>query len=312
MKKFKFLIGFVFGLMLVSCISTETNYTNEVEEQISDFAEMDASYFSWYQAHKKGWKTIVLYNCSWESYNNNDKTLDCIINTLGDKITFWSYPVENMVQAIKDVKKEEQDKAINEFLISDGPKIFKDNPDIIDLVKYKNKGYTFKLTLNEDSYITNKAELVSIENLNSIRQEVAKIKMEKIKDEEAKIAKEKEESEKKAYLDNQGKQIAKGYTYHGISEADSNNKKLRNGTLEPDHAYYITNWVVNKYTNDMGSVIISVLEASDPIMVKYLNNQVKDDVLNTGITMFGNIPISIIVAGSSDILKRPVILGVIK
>ncbi len=312
MKKFIILLGFVFGFMLVSCVSTGTNYTNAVEEQISDFAEMDASYFSWYQAQKKGWKTIVLYNCSWESYNNNDKSLDYIINTSGDKITFWSYPLENMAQAIKDVKKEEQDKAINEFLISDGPKIFKDNPDIIDLVKYKNNGYTFKLSLNENSYITNKAELISIENLNTIRQEVAIIKTENNKAQAEKIAKEKEEAEKKVRLDEKGKQIAKGYTYHGINEVENNNRKLNNETLEPGHAYYISNWEVSKSTNDIGYVWLSYFQKSKPIMIKYLNSQVKDEVLNAGVTTFGNIPINIIIAGSSDVLKRPIILGVME
>ena len=165
-------------------------------------------------------------------------------------------------------------------------------------------GYTYSATLED------------IEGLRTIEEIETERKAAELAEKERKEAEQKAAEEaiaaKRKANDAKAKSFAKGYTYHGIDEDTSNARLFKNEALEAGHAYYISGFVVSKYSNNMGAVVISLFEESNYLLVDYVNTKVKNEVLNASKTVFGNLPVTVVVAGGSGRSKTPVILGLVE
>lgn len=162
---------------------------------------------------------------------------------------------------------------------------------------------------------TMKTILYKIEGIPSQEQlDADAAGQERIKAEEERLA-----AEKKNRLDAKGKEIAKGYTYHGIDEDARNRNLFTNGALEEGHAYYISKFVV-KYNGRMASIENAdgffFSSQSPAVYVDYINQKVKGEIIDEGtISFFGQtaeIPVTVVVTGGNGITKTPVVLGLIK
>lgn len=156
----------------------------------------------------------------------------------------------------------------------------------------------------------------SQEQLDAEAAEEARIKAEEEKARAEKAAaEEKAKAEKKARQNARGKEIAKGYVYHGIDESDKNCNLFSNGALESGHAYYIPDFVV-KYGGSMAAIESGdgffFKFQSSAVYVDYINQKVKGEVVNASVTsIFGQrleLPVAVVVAGG----KRPIVLGLVE
>ena len=113
--------------------------------------------------------------------------------------------------------------------------------------------------------------------------------------------------------------MAQGYTYHGVEEVDKNCKLFTNGALESGHAYYISGFVV-KYGGSMAKIEYGdgffFSSQSSAVIVDYISQKVKGEVVEAGITdFFGQTietPLTVVVAGGKGYSKIPVVLGIVK
>lgn len=181
------------------------------------------------------------------------------------------------------------------------------NPDFLDRIEYQ-KTYTFYLSVKKEgdffSGYTYKPVLEKIEGLRSI-EEIKTEQAEKTAEEEkAKAEKQKVRNEKASVL-------AKGYVYHGIDESDQNAKLFDSGALEAGHAYYISSYMIYA-GGSMGGAIVSLFRNPNYQLVKYINQKVKGEVIDSAQTIFGELPISVVVAGGKAPMHIPVILGVVE
>ena len=298
MKKIR-MVGLIISLaiMCVSCATTGG------AQSVKEFKEIDAKDFSYSTAVKNLWHGVILNNAA---IYTSDKEI-YIRSNYGDKITIWTLDLSLYNDKMTD-------EEISEVLKNSLPKWIQDNYDLFnDKIITGQPLYSVKLVLNryfnplslEITY-DKTAELISIEGIEEAYEKNLIAEKEKA---EQQALKEQEEAEKQAAKEAKAKEIAKGYIYHGFDEIEKNKKKMKNKTLEEGHAYYISDWVFSKNQTNIGKVIISLFEESGVIYVDYINNDVKDEVLEAGNTIFGNLPIEIVVTGTRS--GNPIILGVL-
>lgn len=196
----------------------------------------------------------------------------------------------------------------------------------IDSIKYNehfNGHYVVYLYSQEVGDIfngyTKRIYLYNIEGIptqEEIDADIAATEAARIAEEEAK---QKAKEEKLAKMNNAGKELANGYTYHGIDEVEKNQKYFANGALESGHAYYISGFIV-KYGGSMAKIEYGdgffFSSQSSAVYIDYVNQKVKTEVIDEGIkTLLGQeieFPITVVVAGGKGITNIPVVLGVIK
>ncbi|MCR4821281.1 MAG: hypothetical protein K5873_00220 [Treponema sp.] len=168
-------------------------------------------------------------------------------------------------------------------------------------------GYTTKLI------VYNIEGVPTQEQIDADKAEEARVKAEK------QAADAKAKTEKHAKLNAKGKQLAKGYVYHGVEEDSKSSKLFANGALEEGHAYYISGFVV-KYSGSMAAIEygdgLFFSSRSSPVYVDYISQKVKAEVVESGVqSLFGQtieIPLKVVVAGGKGFAKMPVVLGLIK
>ncbi len=137
-------------------------------------------------------------------------------------------------------------------------------------------------------------------------------KAERIAKEEAEQkAREEAKIQKKIAADNKGKILAKGYVYHGVDEDEKNAMLFANGALEEGHAYYISMYMVFA-GGSMGGAVTNIFANPEYHYVNYASQKVKGEVVAAGNTVFGNFPVSVVVAGGKSPMNTPVVLGVIE
>lgn len=192
---------------------------------------------------------------------------------------------------------------------------FAERIDAVNNNKKYNGKYTFYIygNLEGNAFFgyTTKAILYDIEGIPTQEQidaDIAAEQAEKLAKEQAEKA---EKAEKVAKLDAIGKKIAQNYVYHGVNEDAKNSELFDSGALEEGHAYYISTYMVYA-GGEMGGVITSLFGNPNYQYVKYINQKVKGEVVNAGKTIFGNLPISVIVAGGKAPMYIPVILGIVE
>lgn len=159
--------------------------------------------------------------------------------------------------------------------------------------------------------------LLSIEELKRIETEKAqyekKLKEEREAAEQKRIAeqKEKDKAEKNKRIEAKGKEIAKGYIYHGVSEGGKNSELFDSGALETGHAYYIPAYIVYA-GGSMGGAVTNLFYNPNWQIVTYASQKVKGEVVGASKSIFGELPVSVIVAGGKAPTFIPVVLGLIE
>jgi hypothetical protein len=117
-------------------------------------------------------------------------------------------------------------------------------------------------------------------------------------------------------IDEQAKSLARGYTYHGVNEDDQSALLFDGGALEDGHAYYITGFMVAGGGSTAGVTTQTFFgRLGDPKsyhLVEYASQKVKGDVVSAGQTMFGTLPVTVVVAGGKPPLRIPIVLGLVK
>lgn len=142
---------------------------------------------------------------------------------------------------------------------------------------------------------------------------------ERIAQEEAKKRAEAEKMEKIEQLNARGRQLAKGYTFHGIEEDELNRKLFANGALEPGHAYLISGFVV-QYGGSYAAIEYGdgffFSSRSSSVIVSYASQQVKAEIINAGVTsLLGQTietPLTVVVAAGTGYSGTPVVLGLVE
>ena len=182
-----------------------------------------------------------------------------------------------------------------------------DNPDFNGkyTVYLKGKKTGNFITGYETEIIISDAEGIPTEEQIELSKANAKRAQEEKEAAEAKAKAEQNEKVNKI-----GKAIAEGYVYHGIEEDSQNAALFRDGALESGHAYYISLFMVGT-GGATGAAVSSIWENPTYNIVQYINQKVKGQVGSASHSIFGNLPVTVIVAGGSGISHTPVILGMI-
>ena len=264
---------------------------------------------------------------SWSSYSANDKLTSLFLASKGYKvkdvfITGATKVTENgKDEFLFELRGDSYGDTVRvyatDFVINkkETDPSFAERIDAVNNNKKYNGKYTFYIygNLEGNAFFgyTAKAILYDIEGIPTQEQidaDIAAEKAEKLAKEQAEKA---DKAEKAAKIDSIGKKIAQNYIYHGVDEDAKNSELFDSGALEEAHAYYISTYMVYA-GGEMGGVITSLFGNPNYQYVKYINQKVKGEVVNAGKTIFGNLPISVIVAGGKAPLYIPVVLGVIE
>jgi hypothetical protein len=187
-------------------------------------------------------------------------------------------------------------------------------PDFIERIE-KSKKYTIYLRVESQGDFWNgytyTPVLEKIDGLRPLSEITAeKEELQRI-EAEKQAAEERAKIEKNALRDQKAKALATGYVYHGIEEANSNAKLFDSGALETGHAYFISAYMI--YANgSMGGAITSLFSDPKYHYVDYISQKVKGEVVGAGQTIFGVLPVTVVIAGGKAPMHTPIILGLIE
>lgn len=310
MKKL-ILLSVVSSFLLFGCATTSNISQNPSEIEYKEttgkeYCEKAGSWSSYYSNENltnlftasKGYKLTNIYITGAEKITENEKE-EVLFELKGDNYgnTVRVYATDYTINKLKS------DPTFAERIDS-----------VSNNKKYNGKYTVYIYGLSEGDFFfgyTTKAVLYDIEGIPSQEQidaDIAAENAEKLAKEEAD---RKAKAEKQAKLDNIGKKLAQNYIYHGIEEDSNNSKLFDSGALEEGHAYYISTFMVYA-GGEMGGAVTSLFVDPNYQYVKYANQKVRGEVVSAGKTIFGNLPISVVVAGGSAPLYIPVILGVVE
>lgn len=120
-----------------------------------------------------------------------------------------------------------------------------------------------------------------------------------------------EKAKQNAARDAKGKEIAKGYIYHGRDEASRNAKLFAGGALEEGHAYYISNYIAGNH----GTGAAYMGSYPDYHMVEYASPKVKAEAVtrtsyeyNSWLKDYTGSTVPVVVAGKKGC---PIVLGIV-
>ena len=264
---------------------------------------------------------------SWSSYSSNEKLTSLFLASKAYKL------IDVYISGATKINEYGKDEVLFElmgdsygntvrvyatdFVINkkDSDPSFAERIDAVSNNKKYNGKYTVYIygDLEGNAFwgYTTKAILYDIEGIPSQEQIDADIAAEQAEQLAKEQAEKAAKAEKVAKLDAIGKKIAQNYIYHGVAEDAKNSELFYSGALEEGHAYYISTYMVYA-GGEMGGVITSLFGNPNYQYVKYINQKVKGEVVNAGKTIFGNLPISVIVAGGKAPMYIPVILGIVE
>jgi hypothetical protein len=180
----------------------------------------------------------------------------------------------------------------------------------------ETKKYRIYLGVYQNSYSKNWVLFIDkIEGLMSIT-EVAAIEAKQKAEAEAKAAEAEAraaqaKADRQKALDEKAKSLVRGYTYHGAAENTQSSKLFDGGALEEGHAYYISAFMIGG-GGLMGGVITSLFANPTYHVVEYASQKVKGEVVGTSQSLFGTLPVSVIIAGGKPPLRIPIILGLLE
>ena len=154
--------------------------------------------------------------------------------------------------------------------------------------------------------------IYDMEGIPTLEKIAADDLAEKKAKEEKQLADEKAKAQADAENNAKGKAIAKGYTYHGIEEAEQNSVLFQGGALEKGHAYYIKGFTPAKYSPATVAVIMTLFGESNPVLVSYKDQKVKADVMNASSLWGEYLPVTVIVTADTVLPNRAVVLGIVE
>jgi hypothetical protein len=300
MKKLFGLLITIISIVLIGCATTSNVAPSEIEyKEIAGnlyFNSRDADLYS----STKGYKISEVFILGADTRNENGTKETLFLLTTKGRNNNVSYVYAT--DFIKNIK-ETDSTWIDRF-------------DSVRNEKKYNGHYTvYVYGRNEGNFLDGYTTKVTIYNIEGVPSQ-EQIEADKEAAEAERIAKEeaekKAEAEKYAKLNAAGKSISKGYIYHGEEEVKKNCKLFANGALESGHAYYISGFVV-KYGGSMAKIVGFLLPSqSYAVYVDYISQKVKGEVVEAGIDLFGEKPITVVVAGGKGVTKIPVVLGIIE
>lgn len=287
------------------------------KEKKLKIAEMDAEDFYIQDAMKNKWEVVTLHNTVFmlDIYDSSVKMSisGAGINGTGDsfhKTVIWEFDKSKFKRA--GMSGDEVDK----LMMDSRPKYFLDNPNDFERLLINKPIYTVQLKINKverTGYDLNyDVEIIKIEggpSLEELNEKEAAAEKERA---EKEAAQKKADEERRAVIDEKAKKIAKGYVYHGTEEEKSNVQLFANGALETGHAYLVSGVIISNYSNDFVNIILSFFRSEDNIHVKYIDQKTKGEVVGASKTGFGNMPVTIVVAGGDNATHTPVILGLVE
>lgn len=170
----------------------------------------------------------------------------------------------------------ETDNCVYPSLLDD---YFATNPSLVECIEEYRK-YTVYINLSKTGnsffgydyhFKIEKIETFrTIEEINAAKE--AKANQVRSDYEKAITEFDKRVKENHSAVDSKGKQIAKGYVYHGYSEADDNKRIFVGGAMEKGHAYLIVNCIPSASGNYIKC-------GNKTVWIDYANNNVKQDVV---------------------------------
>lgn len=187
-------------------------------------------------------------------------------------------------------------------------------PDFAERLEPSKKYTVYLGYISEGNFWTGYKYVPVLEDIENLRT-VQEIKEEAERLEKERLAKEKADLEAKAKkakeLKIKAESLTQGYIYHGPDEANENAVLFNNGALEYGHAYYIEAFMV-KGGGSLGGAIVSLFFNPEYQYISYINQKVRGEVTSAGETIFGTLPVTVIVAGGKAPVYIPVVLGLLE
>lgn len=304
-KLFKLTMGIIMSSLLVSCVSTPKETMSPAEINYKEISADD------YFGKRKS--------------NNNNELVEMFSNVSGYKVTgafiIGSTKKQNGEKRELLIEFRGSDQYYTqkvygtEYATNQNDSSWAERIDAVADNKNYNGNYTLYLYAEKSGDIWNgynvNVILYNIEGIPSAEQiEADKAEEAKIKAEEE-AAKAQEEAEKNAKIETAAKTIAKGYVYHGILEKEQNAKLFAAGALEEGHAYYISSFMIGS-GGATAAAITSFFGNPTYHLVNYANQAIKGDVVGSSQTIFGALPVSVVVAGGKGFSKIPIVLGLVE
>ncbi|MCR4626787.1 MAG: hypothetical protein K5640_04000 [Treponema sp.] len=302
MKKTLYLLAAVIPLFLFGCASSEVIPTDIQFTEITGEDYLDA------------------YMNELIKQSNAYKIVDVYISQIDDIKKLETNPKSNFYIELSESTYgfREQKVLANNFarkMLETDPSWFERVKTVKDNERY-NGHYTVYIYFKDVGNIMSGSNFVGVvydiegvptyEKINMDNE--AKKKAHADKEEAAAKAKAENDAAKEA----KGKEIAKGYIYHGISEASKNSTLFQSGALEKGHAYYIKGFTPSKYSPANTAVIMSLFGESNPVLVSYREQKVKADVMNASILWGQYFPVTVIVTADTVMPNMAVVIGLVE
>ena len=302
MKKTLYLLVAVIPLILFSCASTEV-----VPSDIQ-FTEI------------KGDDYLDTYMNQLIEKSNAYKIVDVYISQIDDVSKIETNPRADFYMEIAESPNGFRGRRVlaNEYAkkMNEADPTWAERLESVKNDKRYNGHYTVYLYFKEVGNFMLGTEIIGviydIDGIPTLEKIAADDLAEKKAKEEKQLADEKAKAQADAENNAKGKAIAKGYTYHGIEEAEQNSVLFQGGALEKGHAYYIKGFTPAKYSPATVAVIMTLFGESNPVLVSYKDQKVKADVMNASSLWGEYLPVTVIVTADTVLPNRAVVLGIVE
>jgi len=250
------------------------------------FIEIEAKDFSINKAKENNWEALIINNAAIDNLGGV-RIVFTGGSTNEELICFYLNPYTSTL----DFEKETGYNGMSEDI--------KDT--IYNKIRYTKPYYKIKVILNK----------YSIQYENLVYGELIEIEGIEEAEEKIKIAEEQEKQRKQAEKAEKIKKITKGYVYHGEEEVKNNIELFKFKGLKQGHAYFISGFTPDKIDPTSYVKINTLITTSSIIGVKYLNQDVRVEVLKASSIGNGYLPVTVIVTVDKS-SGKPLVLGVIE
>lgn len=265
----------------------------------------------WYSA-RNGYKIVDVFILGIEEKIQDNETVSLLKLASAENTRGWSVFATEFLE-----KKKQTDPTWTERV--DYVKDNKRYNGRYTVYVYYEKDSPSKLILHDIDGIPTQERINALreeEETKRRAEEEKRLAEEKERLEKEKERLEKEEAERKAKeeklaqeaakrkaIEERIKPLVKGYVYHGMDEERNNQNLFNCGALEEGHAYYVPTLLLTAGGNMAG--IMTIFGQPNYQLVSYISQKVRGEVVSSGITMFGPLPVSVVVIGG----RIPTILG---
>ncbi len=190
--------------------------------------------------------------------------------------------------------------------------------------------FEYEVIIDKIEGIPSTEEVEKVEKAKRIAEEKAKAEEEakRIAEEKAKAEEEAKRLARQKVYNEEGKQLAKGYIYHGIDEVKTNIMLLQSGATEKGHAYYIPTFSPYKHSPSSKGYIYTQSDVDESVLklfglgylsnntskafyVKYKNDSVKAEVVKATYPYNNYKFCAVVIAAPEDNWDYPTVLGIV-